>query len=213
MEELDLLKKSWNKTENFPKVSEEKIYGMLKKNSSSLIKWIFIISVLEFIVGIIINIGMLFTKQHDETITMLQDANIYGFYKYGAIAIWVVAIYFIYKFFIAYKKVNTTQSVKSLMESIIKTRNTVKHYIIFNLTAGAIFLLTIYSFVIKQLIDNSSITSQEEITTGIYVGAYVGVVVITLIIIGGLWLFYQLIYGLLLKRLKKNYKELEKIDF
>ena len=37
-------------------------------------------------------------------------------------------------------------------------------------------------------------------------------IVCTAIIFGLFWLFYKLIYGILLKRLYKNYKELKKID-
>ena len=36
--------------------------------------------------------------------------------------------------------------------------------------------------------------------------------VCVLIIIGVIWLFYKLLYGILLKRLNRNYKELEKLD-
>ena len=50
MEELDLLKKHWNKEEvSFEQVSEKQIYKMIHKSSSSIVKWIFIISILEFL--------------------------------------------------------------------------------------------------------------------------------------------------------------------
>jgi predicted PurR-regulated permease PerM len=34
----------------------------------------------------------------------------------------------------------------------------------------------------------------------------------TIIIVGVFWLFYKLLYGILLKKLNNNYKELKKID-
>ena len=47
MEELDLLKKDWKKNENsFEQISEVDIYKMLHKKSSSIVKWIFYISLL-----------------------------------------------------------------------------------------------------------------------------------------------------------------------
>ena len=50
MDELELLKKDWkNNNEQFKQVSENEIYGMLQKSSSSIVKWIFIISILEII--------------------------------------------------------------------------------------------------------------------------------------------------------------------
>ena len=51
MKELDLLKKAWKKdTTSFEQVSEGAIYNMLQKKSSSIVKWILIISIIEFII-------------------------------------------------------------------------------------------------------------------------------------------------------------------
>ena len=48
MKELDLLKKDWQKSDNsFEQVSEIEIYKMIHKKSSSIVKWILIISILE----------------------------------------------------------------------------------------------------------------------------------------------------------------------
>lgn len=213
MEELDLLKKAWNQKENFPKVTEEKIYAMLHKNSSSTIKWIFLISIFEFLFGIVINVGMQFTKSHEDTLVLLKKAGVFTFYQIGSGIIWVVAVYFIYKFYVAYRKVSTTDSVKKLMETIINARKTVRNYIIFNLTAGAVFLLTIYTFVMKETLAIIALEQHKEITTSFYLGAIVALIIVTTVFIGLFWLFYRLIYGFLLARLKKNYKELEKIDY
>ncbi|QYS86140.1 hypothetical protein JJC03_14325 [Flavobacterium oreochromis] len=68
MEELDLLKKNWNNTNNFPKMSEENIYAMIHKNSSSAVKWIFIISVIEFLLGIILSFSFSLNKNSKEDI-------------------------------------------------------------------------------------------------------------------------------------------------
>ena len=49
MDELELLKKHWKQQEDqYPKVSADAIYKMILKRSSSIVKWIFIISLLEF---------------------------------------------------------------------------------------------------------------------------------------------------------------------
>ena len=48
MEELDLLKKDWKKSEtNFQQKTESDIYKMLQKKSTSIVKWIFIISLIN----------------------------------------------------------------------------------------------------------------------------------------------------------------------
>ncbi len=57
MDELELLKKDWqNKEEHLPKLSYDEIYKMIWKKSSSIVKWIFYISLIEFIFWAGINI-------------------------------------------------------------------------------------------------------------------------------------------------------------
>ena len=49
MKELDLLKKDWKKnSDSFQQISEKEIYKMIHKQSSSTVKWILVISILEF---------------------------------------------------------------------------------------------------------------------------------------------------------------------
>jgi hypothetical protein len=46
MKELDLLKKDWKKsTVSFEQISELELYKMIHKKSSSIVKWILIISI------------------------------------------------------------------------------------------------------------------------------------------------------------------------
>ena len=53
MKELDLLKKDWKKNAaSFVQVSENEIYKMIHKKSSSVVKWIFMISVIELGLGL-----------------------------------------------------------------------------------------------------------------------------------------------------------------
>ena len=50
MDELELLKKDWQKKEkDLPKLSYDDIYKMIWKKSSSFVKWIFYISIIEFV--------------------------------------------------------------------------------------------------------------------------------------------------------------------
>jgi len=78
MEELDLLKKAWKKdTHSLEQVSEVEIYKMLHKKSSSIVKWIFYISLIELSFGFILNIIMSLTKYDLEGIELLKKWNLY----------------------------------------------------------------------------------------------------------------------------------------
>ena len=57
MDELDLIKKDWqNRTKNLPSYSKEELFPMIQKKSSSSVKWILIISILEFSFWIIVEL-------------------------------------------------------------------------------------------------------------------------------------------------------------
>ena len=59
MDELELLKKDWEKdNKDYPKLSYNDIYKMILKKSSSIVKWIFIISILEFVLWSVISFAL-----------------------------------------------------------------------------------------------------------------------------------------------------------
>jgi hypothetical protein len=215
MEELDLLKKDWNKTDNYPKVSENEIYHLKHKNSSSTVKWIFIISIIELALGIVLNVGMSFTKYDAENTAVLKSFGIYEYYRWFAILLYVVIVYFMIRFYLMYRKVSTTDNTKSLMKNILKTRKTVQNYILFNLIATAIFFVTISSFVFNKGIEKVTLANGEkmsEIPNSVYIICFIVILVVTGILSAVIWLFYKLLYGRLLRKLKVNFEELKKID-
>ncbi len=210
MEELDLLKKDWNKKDSFPKVSEEKIYGMLHKNSSSTVKWIFIISLIELGLGFVLNFGLSFTKYDQKNIEFLKQLGVYDYYNIFMLILYVVIGYFIIRFYSMYKKVSTTDNTKSLMHTILKTRKVVKNYILFNLLTAATLFILIFSYgIIKGIQD---VSNGVEVSMTTYIVAIFVAVLVTGIVTGILWTVYNLIYGRLVRRLNKNYNELKKID-
>ncbi|WP_394758376.1 hypothetical protein [Flavobacterium sp.] len=215
MEELDLLKKDWNKNNNYPKFSEKEIYAMLHKNSSSTVKWIFIISILELSFGLILSIVLSFTKFDEQNTKFIKDLGIYTYYQIMISIIYAVIVYFIVRFYIMYKKVSTTDNTKLLMKNIFKTRKIVQNYILFNLVTFAVLFIGIFTFGLKKGIESSMLAHNDNITeipTNIYILSFLVVVIVTGILTTAFWFFYKLLYGFLLKKLKNNFEELKKID-
>ena len=63
MDELDILKKDWNKEKpEHKKLSTQDIYPMLQKKSSSIVKTLFYISIAELIFWILVNTIPYFTS-------------------------------------------------------------------------------------------------------------------------------------------------------
>ncbi|NMH26058.1 hypothetical protein [Flavobacterium solisilvae] len=211
MEELDLLKKAWQKdTQSFQQVTENEIYKMLHKNSSSSVKWILIISILELALWTLMNV--IFNA--DEYIKQMHAEEMMIYLKVLNYINWAVILWFIYRFYTNYIKISTTNSTKQLMHDILKTRKTVQNYVWYNL--GMVVVSSVLGFVMAFLYSpdlgliKDQIAQDEGNGTIIKIVCMLSLVMIVFLVI--FWLFYKLLYGFLLRRLSNNYKELKKID-
>jgi len=211
MDELDKLKKEWQSREQeLPKVSYNDIYKMLLKKSSSIVKWIFIISVAELLFWICL---YLFIPVDDKN--LMNEMGIDRILFYSNIIHFTVFSVFIYFFYKNYQSIQVTDNTKTLMQNILKTRKTVKYFVFYNV---GIFIIS--SIVIDTYFySNSSklYIIKDFASQGIPQENFANVFVITLVVVGlamivFLLLFYWIIYGILLKRLKSNYKELQKME-
>ena len=208
MKELDLLKKDWQKNDTFEQVSEVEIYKMLHTKSSSIVKWIFIISVLEIMLWT--SISVFFNA--DDYLKNIKNEGLVVFFEALTVLNYVVILVFIYLFYKNYVSISTTVSTKQLMKDILKTRKTVQCYVWYNLGMVAISLMIGFFMafnynpemvvLMDKIGDNAKVIS---ITIAIFV-------LIIISFLGIFWLFYRLLYGILLRRLYANYSELKKID-
>ena len=214
MDELELLKKDWEtSSKNYPKLNKGDIYKLIYKRSSSIVKWIFIISLLEFAFWTLISFTFKDSKDLEKIESYDVDYILYPLMILG----YAVLIYFFYIFYKNYKNISATENTKTLMERILKTRKTVKHYVVFNLVFMCISIIV---GVWIELTNNPDvqntlmrIQSEGEGNVTVFYLIVVGVSIIAMAIITAILLgFYYLIYGLLLKRLKSNYKDLKEME-
>ncbi|TRX16281.1 hypothetical protein [Flavobacterium franklandianum] len=208
MKELDLLKKDWQKNIAFEQVSEAEIYKMLHLKSSSIVKWIFIISILEIILWTVISVFF----NTDDYLKNIKHEELDIYFEALTVFNYAVILVFIYLFYKNYMAISTTVSIKQLMRDILKTRKTVQCYVWYNLGMVALSLLFgfyiafAYNPDVAVLMDKiGNDTKVMVITIGVFV-------LIIAAFLGLFWLFYRLLYGTLLRRLFANYKELKKID-
>ncbi|TPG43827.1 hypothetical protein [Flavobacterium pectinovorum] len=210
MKELDLLKKDWKKnSDSFEQISETEIYKMIHKKSSSIVKWILIISILEIsfwtFSNLFLNTDDLLQKiNHPEIVAALEFLTYFNY---------VVVLIFVFIFYKNYKTISTTVATKSLMSAILRTRKTVQYYVWYNL--GMIVVTAILSFFIAFVYNPDMAFLREKLAIdGKAMLVTVGILILVILGFFGLfWCFYRLLYGTLLRRLYANYKELKKIDF
>ena len=130
MDGLELLKKDWqNKEAHLPKLSYDEIYKMLWKKSSSIVKWIFIIGLIEFAFWSLLS----FLLKDSKNMQRLESYHADGIIIPLTVIGYLILFYFLYKFFTNYRKISATDNARLLMENILKTRRTVKQYVWFNI--------------------------------------------------------------------------------
>lgn len=206
MKELDLLKNDWQKNNSsFVPIQEVELYKMLHKKSSSIAKRIFVISVFEILFWTGISL-FIHTDTYSTNIKIELFFKIFNYFNYGVIFI------FIYLFYRNYLAISTLVSTNKLMNAILKTRKTVQYYVWYNLII--VFISMIIGFYIGFTNNTKTLILKDDFTvnnTNLFV--LIAIVVVCIGIVFGLfWLFYKLLYGVLLRKLLSNYKELEKIE-
>lgn len=211
MEGLDLLKKEWKRESNFPKVTETEIYKMIHRKSSSIVKWIFIISVLEILFWVVLS--LMFSDENQKE--MVKSYRLDVFMNVYGVIHWVVLGCFVLVFYRNFKNISNMSSAKTLMSNILKVRKVVKYYVWYNIVGMFVSIVIVTASMLqydKNIVSILNKASSSGTETGVWLGMIIMIFIMTVIMIGLLWLFYRVIYGILLKRLYKNYQELKKME-
>jgi hypothetical protein len=207
MENLDKLKEVWkDQKNNNLQYSYDDIQKMLHKKSTSIVKWIFYISILEFCFWTLLSFCI------DTDWGELKALGLYNFIYVLNIINYIIILIFIIFFYKNYRSITVASTTQKLMKDILRTRKTVYNYVMYNIG----MLIFSFAVVLYYIFSNDDFisklnASQTQISTN--TALIVAVIIATLIvavIVGLLLLFYRVVYGLLLKRLKQNYNELSK---
>ncbi|RRQ47637.1 hypothetical protein DZC72_16770 [Maribacter algicola] len=213
-DELDLLKRDWQKKEvNLPKLSYEDIHKMIWKKSSSIVKWIMIISILEFALPHLLYL----LPSMQDGMEVYKKIGVSKYLFWASAVTYAVIFYFIFQFYRRFREISVLDSSKNLMRKIIRTRRTVKHYVIFSLSMVLVNVLIMVLGIalsdnvlsaFPDLKNNLENISPDKLKLTLMVSVGIFGVVLTLFM-GGV---YFLLYGLLLRKLNKNYSELKQLE-
>ena len=212
MKELDKFKEDWKSREgNYPKLDKDALYQLILKRSSSIVKWLYYISIAEFVFWTSMSV-----LSHDsKTDELIEQMHLSVFIKVLTVVNYLVLLYFIYLFYKNYKRVSFTSSSKELIERILKVKKTVTQYVWFNLSILGISLLAGFFGLIHYGPESEKIFSMAA-ENGNGIGFWLLLTLVCLLLIGVilllLWGFYKILYGILLKKLKNNHRELKKLE-
>ena len=202
MNKLDDLKEKWGQQTFNTNYSKEELNRILQQKSSHSIRWIFYLSLLEFVLYLALPILL---PNYAAAFQYYKSLHLYSFSILTTLLGYAVLIYFMWRFYQNYRQIKVSSSVSTHLQTILKTRRTVNVYFFTNL--GIVLVFTVVVLMEAMKYDQNFIALQNQ-PQGI-IGLIVAVVVVLCIIIGFFALLYCLVYGRFLRTLKKNEEELK----
>lgn len=203
---LQALKKTW-KNFNFRNayIEHSELKRIIHRNSNSIVKKIFIISLIEFSLSFLpffLDGKEYFTKK----ILDVQNNKIMMYLDY---IYYIIFIFFILQFYWNFKKIIAHSNLNELSKNILKTRKSVYNYIYISLI---IFNLNSLVFAYLFLQDNPLyFTSHIKSTNNglIFQVLFYSVLVLFLSLLTySIWFIYKILYLKLIKKLEQNFNEL-----
>lgn len=216
--DLDSFKKTWQEQPVQEKYDNSEILQMLNRKSRNYVKYIFWISIFEFLFLSIL--GSFYILQNNNANSFLQilakfgvkispelDHNfntIYLILKFLSISI---TAYFVYQFYKNYHLIKIEENLKNYIKNIIQFKKTVNAFILTNILIVTFFTSALTIFGIYAIQNQNTSLASPSILAFI-----VSFIISIVFCIALIWLYYRLVYGLLIKRLDKNLTQLKKID-
>ncbi|KUJ53984.1 hypothetical protein [Chryseobacterium aquaticum] len=216
--DLDSFKKTWQEQPVQNKYDNDEILQMLNKKSRNYVKYIFWISVIEFV--LFTAFGLFYILQNKESNTFLTSLQKLGVQQneqlqdifdniYLAIKAFTLLItgYFVVKFYQNYRKIKVEEDLKEFISRIIKFKKTVNAFILINILIVVVFTSALTIFGIYAIQNQNTTLADSSIVAFI-----VSFIISTVLCVVLIWAYYRLVYGILIKRLDKNLTQLKEID-
>ncbi|WP_426279096.1 beta-carotene 15,15'-monooxygenase [Chryseobacterium sp. S-02] len=216
--DLDSFKKTWQQQPVQEKYDNTEILQMLNKKSRNYVKYIFWISVVELL--FFSGIGLFYIIKGDESNSFLRLLERLGAQKtpeiianfdtiYFAIKLLslLVTAYFVFKFYQNYHKIKIEENLKGFITRIIKFKKTVNAFILISIAILLVFIMTFTAFIFYALNSQNIEPKSSDLMIVIAI-----IIVSTILCVLLIWLYYKLVYGIIIRKLDKNLKQLKDID-
>ena len=216
--DLDSFKKTWQEQPVQPKYNDNEILKMLNNKSRNYMKYIFWISVVEFLLFSVL--GVFYLIQNNESDSFLSILEKMGVHRDGQlitkldniylivkILSLVVTGFFVFKFYQNYRKIRVEEDLKLFIIRIITFKKTVNAFILTNIGLLLILISALIGFTFYILN-----VQNIEINSSTFTGFIVGIIVSTILCVILIWVYYRLVYGIIMSRLDKNLNQLKEIE-
>lgn len=216
--DLDSFKKTWQEQPVKPKYDNNEILKMLNNKSRNYMKYIFWISVIEFLFFSVFGVFYLIqSNESDSFLSILEKMGVHrdsqlitkldNIYLIVKILSLVVTGFFVLKFYQNYRKIKIEEDLKAFITRIITFKKTVNAFILTNIGLLLILISTLIGFTFYILN-----VQNVEINNSSFTGFIVGIIVGTILCVILIWVYYRLVYGIIMNRLDKNLNQLKEIE-
>ncbi|KMQ65622.1 beta-carotene 15,15'-monooxygenase [Chryseobacterium angstadtii] len=216
--DLDSFKKTWQEQPVQPKYDSTEILQMLNRKSRNYVKYIFWISVAEFLFFSVLGLFYFFQDEESESFRKIleklgaqKSPEIETNFDYAYLAIKILSLlitaYFVLKFYQNYRKIKIEENLKGLIIRIIKFKKTVNAFILISIALLVAFTFVFTAFIFYVLNSQNVRPAQSNLIIVI-----IGIIVSTILCVLLIWLYYRLVYGIIIRKLDRNLKQLKDID-
>ncbi|GEN72395.1 beta-carotene 15,15'-monooxygenase [Chryseobacterium lathyri] len=216
--DLDSFKKTWQEQPVQPKYDSNEILQMLNKKSRNYVKYIFWISVAEFLFFSVLGLFYFFQDEESDSFRKILEKlgaqkapEIETNFDHAYLAIKILSLlitaYFVLKFYQNYRKIRIEENLKGLIIRIIKFKKTVNAFILISIALLVAFTFVFTAFIFYVL--NSQNVRPDNANLIIVI---IGIIVSTVLCVLLIWLYYRLVYGIIIRKLDKNLKQLKDIE-
>ena len=215
---IDDLKKSWQEQTVTEVYGASEIEAMMNKKSRNYVKYIFWISLAEFIFFAFLGIGSIFSSDsNDSFLNILKKLGLrvtddiemdFGhlYFSLKLLSLLITAG-FVLLFYKNYRKIKIECNLKNLILQIIRFKKTVNAFILTNIILLIFFSFAISFFTIKSLKDQN-IHLENPTIISLYLGIFIGLSFGILLVL----IYYRVVYGIIMRRLSRNLEQLQKIE-
>lgn len=216
--DLDSFKKTWQEQPVKPKYNNNEILKMLNKKSRNYMKYIFWISVIEFLFFSVLGVFYLIqSNESDSFLSILEKMGVHknsqlvakldNIYLIVKILSLVVTGFFVLKFYQNYRKIKIEEDLKLFIIRIITFKKTVNAFILTNIGLLLVLISALIGFTF-YILNAQNI----EFNSSTFTGFIVGIIVSTILCVSLIWVYYRLVYGIIISRLDKNLNQLKEIE-
>lgn len=216
-QDFDELKSLWQSQEEEKTYDTDEIFKMIHRKSVNSVQWLFIITLIEVLIGIGLSVWTFISGKNlyiNENMKVASEEMLTKYENFSHLGLVGSFVIFGITYFY-YKKISSSLSVSELMQSIMKFRKIVVGFIIAWVSITQIlfipYMMELGAQTYLQTPKAGHLPENDAVNMAKKVGLIVTIVTAVVILLFSA-VYYGIIYGVFLRRLGKNLKELKSLE-